>query len=91
MLIRALVLFLTAQFMEALTQLIALLKMDPDNRRATTLRSRIKNVQKFYNDAAALHQAGQWSNAITKWGDALQVLQFPPGVVCMLMRRTAGS
>lgn len=76
MLIRALVLFLCAQFSEALAQLMALLKMDPDNQRATSLRSRVKSVQRFYNDAVILHQAGWWGGAVAKWSDALQVLQF---------------
>lgn len=77
MLIRALVLFLCAQFAEALAQLMTLLKMDPDNQRATTLRSRVKGVQRFYNDAAILYQAGRWGDAVAKWSDSLQVLQFP--------------
>lgn len=75
MFIRALVLFLCAQFTEAMAELVALLKMDPDNRRAITLRSRAKNVQRFYDDAAALHKAGQWGDAVAKWSDALKVPQ----------------
>lgn len=85
MFIRALVLFLTAQFAEALTQLIALLRMDPDNRRATMLRSRIKNVQKYYNDATTLYLAGRWDDSVNRWTDALQVLQFSTNILCMLI------
>jgi len=77
MFIRALVLFLSAQFAEALAQLITLLKGDPDNRRATALRSRVKSVRRFYDDAATLCKTGRWDDAVAKWGGALQVLRFP--------------
>jgi predicted Zn-dependent protease len=76
MLIHALVLFLTNQHAEAVAQLTALLKMDPDNQRAQTLRSRVKIIQKLEASADSLHQSSRWSDAVAKWGEVLQVSQF---------------
>ena len=76
MLIDALVLFLTDHCAEAVAQLTALLKMDPDNQRAQMLRSRAKILQKLDANAASLYQSGRWSDAVAKWGEVLQVFQF---------------
>jgi DnaJ family protein C protein 7 len=76
MLIHALVLFLTDQPVEAVTQLTALLKMDPDNQQAQKLRLRVKILQKLEASAASLYQSGRWNDAAAKWGEVLQVFQF---------------
>jgi tetratricopeptide (TPR) repeat protein len=73
MVLRALVLFLTAKLSDALVQITDVLKLDPDDRRAKSLRSRIKDVEKFKEDGNTFFRSGKWSDAIAKWQDALEV------------------
>ena len=49
------------------------LKLDPDNCRAKTLRARIKDVERLKDSGNKLFRSGQWGDAIAKWQDALEV------------------
>ncbi|KAH9916539.1 uncharacterized protein B0H18DRAFT_1215066 [Fomitopsis serialis] len=70
----ALVLFLTADLGEALNQINAALKLDPDNGEAKTARSRFKTVMKFKKDGNSRFKAGDSSGAIEKWTSALNLV-----------------
>ena len=73
MVLRAMALFLSAKLSDALAQLTAVLQLDPDNRRANTLRSRIRDVERLMDKGKTSFNAGLWDVAILKWKDALQV------------------
>jgi len=73
MVLRAMALFLSAKFSDALAQLTAVLKSDPDNRRANVLRSRIRDVERLKEEGKSLFNTGLCDAAILKWNDALQV------------------
>jgi len=73
MVLRAMALFLSAKLSDALAQLTAVLQLDPDNRRANTLRSRVRDVKRLKEEGKSLFSAGLWDVAILKWNDALQV------------------
>ena len=73
MVLRAIALFLSANISDAIAQLTVALEMDPDNRRASTLRRRIIDIERLKKDGNSLFSAGQWDVAIVNWGEALEV------------------
>ena len=73
MVLHAVVLFLSAKFLGAISQLNAVLKLDPDNRRASTLRSRIKDIERLKEEGNLSFKVGLWDEAIMHWNHALQV------------------
>ena len=77
MILRALVLFLRAQLSDAVTQIVAVLKLDPDNERGKELRTRVKNVARLKDDGNDAFGKGDWSEAKQAWSNALQVSDLP--------------
>lgn len=73
MILRALVLFLTANLSAALNQLAEVLKLDPDNQRARTLRTRVKDIDCLKCEGNEMFRDSDWDVAIDKWSDALLV------------------
>ncbi|KZT01900.1 DnaJ-domain-containing protein [Laetiporus sulphureus 93-53] len=74
MIIRALVLFWTGKLPQALEQIITVLKTDPDNETAKTIRSRIKTVARLKEEGDTLYKDGEWKDAIARWDTALEVV-----------------
>ncbi|KAI1795548.1 DnaJ-domain-containing protein [Ganoderma leucocontextum] len=74
MTLRGLALFLEAKPSEALTQLAAVLKLDPDNGTAKALRSRVKEVVRLKGSGNEAFQRNEYQTAIASWASALGVL-----------------
>ncbi len=75
MTLRALALFLEAKPSEALTQVVGVLKLDPDNEKAKALRSRVKEVVRLQGSGNEAFQRDEYQTAIASWADALAVSQ----------------
>lgn len=73
----ALVLFLTADLGEALNQINAALKLDPDNGEEKAARVRFKGVMDLKEDGNSRFKIGDSSGAIEKWTSALNVSLRP--------------
>ncbi len=75
MALRALALFLEAKPSEAFTQLVGVLKLDPDNEKANVLRKRVKEVVRLKGSGNEAFQRNGYHVAIASWADALVVRQ----------------
>lgn len=73
MILRGLVLFLQAKLPDALAQLVDLLKLDPDNEKAKTLRSRVKSISQHKDSGNESYRDGDWHSAAQSWTTALEV------------------
>ena len=71
--LRASALFLNAKPSEALVQLTTILKLDPDNGKAKTLRSRVKEVGRLKESGHNAFQTADYRTAIASWAEALSV------------------
>ncbi|KAH9840767.1 uncharacterized protein C8Q71DRAFT_889623, partial [Rhodofomes roseus] len=74
LLMRALVLFLTADLGEAVKQTHAALKLDPDNADAKAARTRYKSVMDLKEDGNGRFRTGDLTGAIAKWTSALSLV-----------------
>ncbi|KAI0779530.1 hypothetical protein C8Q74DRAFT_1316108 [Fomes fomentarius] len=95
--LHARVLFLQGEFTKAVTQVMAVLKLDPDNHSAKALRTRLKEVSRLKDAGNESFRKGRWEEAIKSWGGALQLVgeredEFHGGIiraVLLLNRATA--
>ncbi|KAI0744004.1 hypothetical protein C8Q80DRAFT_1220772 [Daedaleopsis nitida] len=72
--LRALALFLQGKIPEAIEQITTGLKLDPDNARAKVLRTRFKQVSRLKDSGNDLFRQNKWSDAMSLWTDALQLV-----------------
>ncbi|KAH9942881.1 DnaJ-domain-containing protein [Amylocystis lapponica] len=72
MVLRAMVLFITGKLAEALDQVLAALRLNPDGDDAKALRSRIRDVKRFKEEGNASFGVGDWENALNEWSKALE-------------------
>lgn len=77
MLLRARVLLLTAKLTDALTQTMAVLKLDPDDANAKEIRTRLKGIIRSQSEGGVHFRHGRWIDAIRDWDEALHVSQHP--------------
>ncbi|RPD53197.1 DnaJ-domain-containing protein [Lentinus tigrinus ALCF2SS1-6] len=75
MILRALVLFLRAELSDAVTQILAVSKVDPDNQQAKDLAIRVQDVARLKNSGNNAFSKGNWPEAKQAWSDALQVVK----------------
>ncbi|KAH9839006.1 uncharacterized protein C8Q71DRAFT_905633 [Rhodofomes roseus] len=73
LLMRALVLFLTADLGEALNKINTALRLDPDHEEVKAARARFKNVSDLKEDGNFRFKTGDLSGAIEQWTSALNV------------------
>ncbi|TDL26545.1 TPR-like protein [Rickenella mellea] len=76
--LRGLVLFLTAKLPGALQHALSALRMDPDNHKAKQLRTRIKAVERLKEEGNVFFKQNQWQEAIDKYDEALEVVGEKP-------------
>ncbi len=71
--LHARVLFLQGELTKAITQVIAVLKLDPDNNSAKALRMRLREVSRLNDAGNESFRKSRWEEAIKSWGGVLQV------------------
>lgn len=74
MLLRARVLLLTAKLTDALTQTMAVLKLDPDDANAKEIRTRLKGIIRSQSEGGVHFRHGRWIDAIREWDEALRLV-----------------
>ncbi|TFY58415.1 hypothetical protein EVJ58_g6435 [Rhodofomes roseus] len=74
LLMRALVLFLTADLGEALNKINTALRLDPDHEEVKAARARFKNVSDLKEDGNFRFKTGDLSGAIEQWTSALNLV-----------------
>ncbi|KAL6307565.1 DnaJ-domain-containing protein [Sparassis latifolia] len=72
--LRALVLFLSGKLPPAFDQIVAVLKLDPDNTSARVLRARIKEVRRLKDEGNSHFQGQEWIEAVMKYSSALEMV-----------------
>ena len=72
MVLRSIVLLLTAKLSEALEQVVSALRLDPDNSRAKSLRLRLKTIIRQKDDGNTFFRENRWQEAIEQYSDALK-------------------
>ncbi|EJF55828.1 DnaJ-domain-containing protein [Dichomitus squalens LYAD-421 SS1] len=73
MTLRALVLFLKAESSAALTQVVTVLKLDPDNQKAKALWNRVKDVARQTESGEKALRQSDYETVINSWTNALLV------------------
>ena len=71
--LQSLVLFLTGKLASSSQQILATLRMDPDNGKAKRLRLRVKTVERLKEEGRMFFKDAQWAEAIAKYSEAMEV------------------
>ena len=71
--LQSLVLFLTGKLANSSQQILATLRMDPDNGKAKRLRLRVKTVERLKEEGRVFFKNAQWAEAIAKYSEAMEV------------------
>jgi DnaJ homolog subfamily C member 7 len=76
MILRSVVLFLTAELAEALEQVVCALRLDPDNIKGKILRLRLKIVMQQKDAGKDFFREGCWQEVAEKYSNALEVCLY---------------
>ena len=72
-LLQSLILFLTGKLANSSQQILATLRMDPDNGKAKQLRLRVKTVERLKEEGRVFFKDAQWAVAVAKYSEAIEV------------------
>lgn len=76
LILKGIILLLTAKLPESLQETISVLRLDPDNARARILRLRVKTIARHKDDGNALFGDSNWQGAINEYAKALNVSSY---------------